>query len=258
MPEVTGSSPVPPTEVPGAPGPPGFLPCRSAASRAVLRHAPHPLHPGACAGPRVLQDGSFERVGGQETLTADVRIEAATHRNMERLVAEGRFREDLWYRISVCPIYLPPLRARQDDIPALARHFANNAGLRFGGAPLEPSPADLDLLAEYPWPGNVREMAAVMERAAILGGGHLLDLRGAMETKLHAVRERATGVAVPGESAAGPSARLDDAMRRHVQAALRAAGGRIEGPRGAAALGVNPSTLRGRMRKLGIGVKRET
>jgi hydrogenase-4 transcriptional activator len=202
---------------------------------------------------RVLQDGSFERVGGQETLTADVRIVAATHRDMDQLVAEGRFREDLWYRISVFPIYLPPLRARRDDIPALARHFAKNAGLRFGGAPLEPTQADLDLLAEYPWPGNVREMAAVMERAAILGGGHRLDLRGAMETRLYAVRERLAQAARAAEPAEGARARLDDVVRRHIQAALRAAGGRVEGPRGAAkALGLNPSTLRGKMRKLGI------
>jgi transcriptional regulator with GAF, ATPase, and Fis domain len=200
---------------------------------------------------RVLQDGTYERVGGQRTLTADVRLLAATHRDMETLVEQGRFREDLWYRISVFPLYLPPLRARREDIPAMARHFARNAGLRFGGAPLEPTPADLELLADYPWPGNVREMAAVIERAAILGGGHRLDLQGAMGTKLYAVAERAS--AVTAGEADGPSLRLDQAMAAHIERVLRLANGRVDGPRGAAAvLGVNPNTLRARMRRLGV------
>jgi len=198
---------------------------------------------------RVLQDGTYERVGGQRTLTADVRILAATHRDMETLVGQGKFREDLWYRISVFPIYLPPLRARRDDIPVLARHFARNAGLRFGGAALEPSPTDLDLLLEYPWPGNVREMAAVIERAAILGGGHRLDLRGAMETKLNAVAERADVAPAPERG----SLLLDDVVTAHIERVLRMTQGRVDGSRGAAALlGVNPNTLRARMRRLGI------
>src|SRR5690606_16288372 len=138
---------------------------------------------------RVLQDGSYERVGAQETRTADVRVLAATHRDLEGLVRDGRFREDLWYRISVFPLYLPPLRARLGDLPALVRHFARNAGLRFGGVPLEPTQDDLAMLATYPWPGNVRELAAVVERAAILGGGHRLDFVGAMGTKLYALGE---------------------------------------------------------------------
>jgi hydrogenase-4 transcriptional activator len=200
---------------------------------------------------RVLQDGTYERVGGQRTLTAEVRILAATHRDMETLVEQGRFREDLWYRISVFPIYLPPLRARQEDIPPLVRHFARNAGLRFGGAPLEPSPADLEMLTSYPWPGNVREMAAVIERAAILGGGHRLDLAGAMGTKLYAVAERAS--ATPVDAAAGGSLLLDRAVAAHIERVLQMTGGRVDGPRGAAALmGVNPNTLRARMRKLGV------
>jgi transcriptional regulator with GAF, ATPase, and Fis domain len=200
---------------------------------------------------RVLQDGTYERVGGQRTLTADVRILAATHRDMETLVEQGRFREDLWYRISVFPIYLPPLRARQEDIPPLVRHFARNAGLRFGGVPLEPSPADLDMLTSYPWPGNVREMAAVIERAAILGGGHRLDLAGAMGTKLYAVAERAS--ATPVGATEGGSLLLDRAVAAHIERVLQMTGGRVDGPRGAAALlGVNPNTLRARMRKLGV------
>jgi transcriptional regulator with GAF, ATPase, and Fis domain len=198
---------------------------------------------------RVLQDGTYERVGGQRTLTANVRILAATHRDVETLVGQGRFREDLWYRISVFPLYLPPLRARREDIPLLARHFARNAGLRFGGAPLDPSPSDLEMLTEYPWPGNVREMAAVIERAAILGGGHRLDLAGAMGTKLYAVAERVATAPTPAPDALA----LDAAMAAHIERVLRLAHGRVDGVHGAAAmLGINPNTLRARMRKLGI------
>jgi transcriptional regulator with GAF, ATPase, and Fis domain len=174
---------------------------------------------------------------------------------MEALVREGRFREDLWYRISVFPLYLPPLRSRPDDVPALAHHFARAAGLRLGPAPLELAEDDLELLLAYPWPGNVRELAAVIERAAILGGGHRLDVRGAMGTKLHALQERLAEAPGLAEDDAFPT--LDEAMRRHIERALRRCGGRVEGPNGAAALlGINPYTLRGRMRKLGVDWRR--
>ena len=198
---------------------------------------------------RILQDGTYERVGGQHTRRVDVRILAATHRDLEALVGAGQFREDLWYRISVFPLYLPPLRSRRADLPALARYFARAAGLRLGTAPLELTDDELDLFLSYPWPGNVRELAAVIERAAILGGGHRLDVRGAMETKLHSLHER---LADPPET---PSAfpTLDDVARAHIEEGLRRCGGRVEGTGGAAALlGVNPHTLRGRMRKLGV------
>lgn len=200
---------------------------------------------------RILQDGSYERVGGQQTLTADVRILAATHQDMDRLVANGQFREDLWYRISVFPIYLPPLRARLDDLHDLVHHFARNAGLRLGGAPLVPSPEDMKLLTSYPWPGNVRELAAVIERAAILGGGHRLDIAGAMGTKLHALTERLEGKsAIPDGR---PLVTLDEATARHIERALEQTQGRVEGPFGAARiLGINANTLRGRMRRLGV------
>lgn len=208
---------------------------------------------------RVLQDGSYERVGGKQTRTADVRLIAATHRDMDRLVADGLFREDLWYRISVFPIYLPPLRARFDDLPELVRHFARNAGLRLGGIPLEPTQEDMNMLRAYPWPGNVRELSAVIERAAILGGGQRLDIAGAMGTKLHALAER-TGE--PSDTSSGetfsrsdatPIDTLDNVMAEHIKRALAHTKGRIEGPFGAAQLlGINPNTLRGRMRRLGI------
>ncbi|HEX7478762.1 MAG TPA: sigma 54-interacting transcriptional regulator, partial [Polyangiales bacterium] len=131
---------------------------------------------------RVLQDGSLERVGGTQPITVDVRIVAATHRNLETMVADGKFREDLWYRISIFPIRLPALRERPTDIPALAAHFAQRAGQRLGGTPLSPSEQDVALLMSYPWPGNVRELASVIERAAILGNGKRLEMAKALGT----------------------------------------------------------------------------
>jgi hydrogenase-4 transcriptional activator len=218
---------------------------------------------------RVLQDGTFERVGGQRSLTVDVRIVAATHRDVERLVAEGVFRQDLWYRISVFPIHLPPLRERIEDIPSLATHFAWRAGLRLHGKPMVPSAAAIELLVSYPWPGNVRELAAVIERAVILGDGQHLAVAQALgvsgpnpgatpiESATTATPRAATPPPPPLPSTFAPAshgaATLDGAMRRHIEEALRASLGRVEGPFGAAArLGINPHTLRGRMRKLDI------
>ncbi|MCO5762371.1 MAG: sigma-54 dependent transcriptional regulator [Chromatiaceae bacterium] len=131
---------------------------------------------------RILQDGSFERVGGQQTLHVDVRLIAATHRDLRAMVGDGQFRADLWYRINVFPLHLPALRERPEDIPALANHFAEKAAVRLGLALQLPTPADLALLRAYPWPGNVRELAAVIERAAILGDGQGLEVERALGT----------------------------------------------------------------------------
>ena len=125
---------------------------------------------------RVLQDGSMERVGGERQLHVDVRVIAATHRDLRAMVADGRFREDLWYRIAVFPIRLPALRDRTEDIPTLASHFALCAAKRLGIPPVLPTFEDIKLLREYSWPGNVRELAAVIERAAILGAGARLEI----------------------------------------------------------------------------------
>ena len=186
---------------------------------------------------RVLQDGTFQRVGGQESHTVDVRIVAATHRDMAGLMREGRFRQDLWYRISVFPIRLPALRERRGDIPALAHYFAERAGMRLFGRNIAVGADEMALLVAYDWPGNVRELAAVIERAAILGNGQRLSIGPAL------------GVGPGMRAVSGPAA--DE--RGEIEAALRKSRGRIEGPFGAAAaLGVNPHTLRSRLRRLGI------
>lgn len=204
---------------------------------------------------RVLQDGLIERVGGERAVPVDVRIVAATHRDLEAMVADGRFRQDLWYRIAVFPIRLPALRDRPSDIPALAAHFALRSSKRLGMPPLAPTAADIGLLVTYPWPGNVRELAAVIERAAILGDGERLEIARALGSP----REPSPGIAppvlatAPADPNGQPIVPLETAVARHIESALEQARGRIEGPNGAAALlRVNPHTLRSRMRKLGL------
>src|SRR6185436_3164684 len=115
---------------------------------------------------RVLQDAYIERVGGHEQIHIDVRVVAATHRDLSAMVRDGRFREDLWYRIAVFPILLPPLRERLGDIPELAAHFAQRAAQRFGLPPAMPTEADIETLRLYSWPGNIRELGTVIDRAA--------------------------------------------------------------------------------------------
>jgi DNA-binding NtrC family response regulator len=186
----------------------------------------------------------------------DVRIVAATHRDLQSLIAEGRFREDLWYRIAIFPIQLSPLRERAEDIPALANYFALRAARRFGTPPHIPSPEDLARLVSYPWPGNVRELIAVLERAVILGNGERLEVAKALGVA-PAPGGPATGAARHSGALDEPFLPLDRAMARHIEAALARTGGRVEGPRGAAALlGINPHTLRARMRKLGVDARR--
>lgn len=203
---------------------------------------------------RVLQEGTFERVGGQQAVSVDVRIVAATHRRLEDMVANGTFREDLWYRLNVFPISLPPLRERTQDIPALASHFARNAGRRLGlsSIDLTPSKEDLALLLRYDWPGNVRELAAVIERAAILGGGKKLEVAAALGTAL-APAGRANVQLEEPQGAARSFPTLDQVTSAHIRRALTLSEGKVEGKGGAAELvGINPHTLRARMRKLGI------
>jgi transcriptional regulator with GAF, ATPase, and Fis domain len=202
---------------------------------------------------RILQDGWMERVGGHEPVHVDVRIVAATHRDLAAMVAEGQFREDLWYRIAVFPIRLPPLRERPEDIPAMARHFAERAAVRFVLPKASLTVEDIQLLTAYPWPGNVRELGAVIDRAAILGNGKHLDVAQALGASERPPTAGSTLPAQPSPPAASEILSLDAAMKKHIENVLTITHGRIEGRRGTAAiLKINPHTLRARMRKLGI------
>jgi transcriptional regulator with GAF, ATPase, and Fis domain len=204
---------------------------------------------------RILQDGWLEKVGGQTPLHVDVRIVAATHRDLAAMVNAGKFREDLWYRIAVFPIILPPLRERTGDIPDLARHFAERAAARFVLARALPTAEDNALLTAYAWPGNIRELAAVIDRAAILGDGRRLEVAKALGvTAALPSAPPENDVNRPAKPAQpGRCQTLNEAAKQHIESALTLTHGRIEGRRGAAALlQINPHTLRARMRKLKI------
>ncbi len=216
---------------------------------------------------RVLQEHQIERVGGHETVHVDVRIVAATHRDLAAMVKSGSFREDLWYRVNVFPILIPRLSERLGDIPALARHFAERAAARFGLPFVPPTAQDLLLLSNYQWPGNIRELQAVIDRASILGGGRRLEVGIALgpisppqvtiesdePTYYEVVPECIPSIAVRTQSPTGDIDSLDEAMKKHIELALQKTRGKIEGKRGAASqLKINPHTLRARMRKLKI------
>ncbi|MFO0707843.1 MAG: sigma 54-interacting transcriptional regulator [Nitrospira sp.] len=188
---------------------------------------------------RVLEDGLVDRVGSSRPVPVDVRIIAATNADLMALVNEGRFRADLYYRLHVFPILLPPLRERVEDIPFLVRHFLEGYRARLKRPDLELSPDSMDRLLRYPWPGNVRELQNVIERAVILS-------RKAMVT--------VDPQALAGDAPAPEStANLVDMERRHILRVLENVQWRIYGAQGAAAqLGMNPSTLRSRMKKLGL------
>jgi PAS domain S-box-containing protein len=189
---------------------------------------------------RVLQEGEFERVGGAKTLATDVRIIAATNRDLKLEVEKGEFRQDLWYRLNVFPITTPSLRERREDIPLLTEHFAKRFAQKFGKQITAVSPNTMAALCEYSWPGNIRELANVVERAVINSRGPVLRIREEfapqqLETTVTAVKT------------------LEEMEREHILRVLENVRWRIQGPRGAARiLGINPSTLRTRMVKLGI------
>jgi formate hydrogenlyase transcriptional activator len=190
---------------------------------------------------RVLQEGEFERVGSSRTKRVDVRVIAATHRDLEQAVTEGRFRADLYYRLSVYPIHLPSLAERREDIPRLVWFFIHRhqRGLdrRITKVPL----AVMQTLQEYVWPGNVRELENVVERAMIASNGDTLQLDDTL-----AFSRRATSVAATADS-------LDAVQRAHIEAVLQECGWKINGTRNAAErLGIHPNTLRFRMKKLGV------
>ena len=201
---------------------------------------------------RVLQEGQFERVGEERTRRVDVRIIAATNRVLEREVEAGRFREDLYYRLSLFPIKLPPLRDRKKDIALLASHFLRLASQRLNRSVPRLTAIDVQALEQYDWPGNVRELAHVIERAVILTDGRRLCLDQALA--LSRPGPAPDSVPVPG----GLSRLLTDAEvrrleRQNIQRAIAQAGGKIYGHRGAAGLlGLKPTTLAYRMKALGI------
>lgn len=196
---------------------------------------------------RVLQSGEIERVGGTGSVPTDIRLIAATHRDLAEMVATETFRQDLWFRINVFPIHIPPLRKRIDDIPLLVTHFLKRK-CRDLGLPHIPvvERKEIDRLARYEWPGNVRELENMVERALLLARGARLSFQGLLP------QYRAVSSLDPGPDASLPGS-LEGVMADHIRNALRLTNGRIHGPNGAANfLGINPSTLRSRMIKLGI------
>ena len=209
---------------------------------------------------RVLQEREFERVGGNETIGVDVRVVAATNRDLKGAVAAGKFREDLFYRLNVFPIDLPPLRERPEDIPLLVHYFVGRYATQDRPTHLERAGDDsCERLLAYAWPGNVRELENVIERAVVLSKGPELEV----------ISELPASIPPPAEPTAHPSLekptelspadlKLRHVERDHILTTLKRSGWRIEGPTGAAhLLGLNPSTLRSRMKKLGIERSRE-
>ena len=198
---------------------------------------------------RVLQEREFEPVGSNRTVRVDVRLIAATNRDLEREAAEGRFRSDLYYRLNVVPLAVPPLRERTGDVPLLVSFFVDRFAKRLGKPITSVSSETMRRLTEYGWPGNVRELQNVIERAVVLSSGPSLDLDFDLAGKGPA---RTQTVAAPEPQGSG--AALVDMERRHILEVLAQTKGVIEGPDGAARiLALHPSTLRSRMKKLGIG-----
>lgn len=202
---------------------------------------------------RVLQESEYERVGDEATYTLDVRVIAATNRDLEQAVEQGRFREDLYYRLSVFPIEVPPLRERGDDVLQLASHFLERACKEFGLRPLTLSRKQAALLTRYSWPGNIRELKNVIERAAILSQGKVLRLDLAMADILDAGPERSVNDTVVAANRIMTDADIRAMEKRNMIEALRLANGKVSGTGGAAELiGIKPTTFSDRMRKHGV------
>ncbi len=199
---------------------------------------------------RILQEKRFHRVGGQSAISIDARVIAATHKNLSEMVKNGSFRSDLWFRLNVFPIHLPPLRERREDIPEMAKHFAKSKAAEMN-LPFQPVFASgaMEQLRAYAWPGNIRELQNLIERSLIISGGFPLtfpELTGKKSDDYD-----------PGSSRLGFDVfrKLDDMIVGHIQKALHLSQGKIEGHKGAAdLLGLHPSTLRGKMRKYRMGI----
>jgi formate hydrogenlyase transcriptional activator len=188
---------------------------------------------------RVLQERVIERVGGSEPIAVDVRIIAATHQDLAAAMQAGRLRTDLFYRLNVFPIHVPPLRERREDIPDLVKHFVTRFSQRLSKRVTKISSATLEILMNYDWPGNVRELEHIIERAMIVSTGDSLQVDPHW---LQSVKN--------DEPARSTQLGLSEVERRTIQNALERCHGKIYGPNGAAAvLGLKPTTLYGRMRK---------
>ena len=195
---------------------------------------------------RVLQEKEFERVGGTTTHKVDVRVIAATHRDLKSMVDSGKFREDLWFRLNVFPVILPPLRERKQDLPALVQYFADKKVRELNLLPFTGMDKEsMDHLFEYDWPGNVRELQNVIERALIISNGGIV--------RIPIIGTQAGQPVFTDPNGDNSFLTLDEVISQHIRNALDISRGRIEGECGAAELlGLNPSTLRGKLRKLKI------
>jgi formate hydrogenlyase transcriptional activator len=201
---------------------------------------------------RVLQEHEFERVGGSNLIKVDVRVIAATNRNLLRSISEGAFRQDLYYRLNVFPVQLPPLRERSEDIPPLVYYFVRRFGLKIGRKITRIQRETMERLVSYTWPGNVRELENVIERAVILSRGSELEVTPDVLPEItqaaapRSAREEKRPEVPPPDT-------IDQVERNHILEVLMRTNWRIEGTDGAAALlNLNPSTLRSRMKKLGV------
>ena len=191
---------------------------------------------------RVLQEQEFERVGSTRSQRVDVRLVAATNRDLDAEVGTGRFRRDLLYRLNVFPVRVPPLRERTGDIPLLVKHFLAQFQRKLAKPLQTVTPESMQRLQAHTWPGNIRELQNVLERACVMASTPVVEIE----------EELAVVIPMPRMSSGGITS-LDENERVHIRRALAATGGRIHGPRGAATiLDINPSTLRSRMEKLGI------
>jgi PAS domain S-box-containing protein len=188
---------------------------------------------------RVIQHNEFERLGSSHTIKVDVRIVATTNRDLEEEIRKGRFRQDLYYRLNVFPITVPPLRLRKEDIPPMVQAFVNRYSRKLGKHITSIQKETLQALQEYPWPGNVRELESIIERAMILCPGPVFQLTDRLY--------------IPSHPLSSPARTLEETERNQILKILSETRWHIEGKDGAAAiLGLNPSTLRARMHKLGI------
>ncbi|MEP7111553.1 MAG: sigma 54-interacting transcriptional regulator, partial [Ferruginibacter sp.] len=193
---------------------------------------------------RVLQEGEFERLGNPKTMKVNVRVIAATNRNLEQAIEKKEFREDLYYRLNVFPITSPPLRDRKEDIPLLVKHFCQKHEPRVGKKIVNVSPKVIDVLMEYNWPGNIRELENLIERAMIICQGTILEYGDWLPIS--------KSVSENGNRKTNLS-KLDDVEKDHILDVLKKTNWKVSGEKGAAKiLGLNPTTLEARMKKLGI------